>query len=269
MSKIELVIVPDLYTSYGKLTTYLEKRDYTDLFINQPIHLQKYISKLIVGASYREIINRIRAQKLIPEPVNSWRYPLEPLLTALPKLRGKLNLHCYVTPNYHRLRIGKASELALLTLRSNVTRDINVSAWKNNIRDWLKEKPRERKREADFIHHQAGEKSICVLNSTGKKLESLLKEKGHTVITKKLEDCYHPNPLQTLENKLTRKDGMPQEEIENLIRKQLEYIRDYVLKNQNLDQAHWKWSWDKFPDVKKRYDTEDVEMLGRIRLIKL
>lgn len=272
MSRIDLIVVPDLYTSYRQLATYLEQRDYTDFFLSQPMHLEDFLLDLAQGMSYREFINRIRSQKLIPEPVNSWRYPLEPLLTSLHNLKSKkegLTLHCYVSPSYHRLRMGKASELALLTLRSNITQKIDVQAWKTTILDWLDEKPKELIKEADFIDQKVEERAVCVLSSHGKRLQTLLKEKGHTVTRKKIEECYHPKPLRILEDRLKKDGKIDPEEIRDLIKNQLEYIQDYVFKHQNLDQAHWKWSWDKFSDVRKRYDPQDIEMLGHIRLIEL
>jgi hypothetical protein len=109
MSRIDLILVPDLYTSYRQLATYLEERDYTDFFLNQPMHLEDFLLDLTPGTGYREFINRIRYEKLLSEPVNSWRYPLESLLTSLHNLKSKnegLTLHCYVSPSYHRLRMG-------------------------------------------------------------------------------------------------------------------------------------------------------------------
>ncbi|MFW6117765.1 MAG: hypothetical protein ACOC6G_04185 [Thermoproteota archaeon] len=272
MSRIDLIIVPDLYTSYRQLTTYLEQEDYTDFFLSQPMHLEDYLLDLTQGMGYREFINRIRSQKLIPEPVNSWRYPLEPLLTSLPALKNEqedLTLHCYISSSYHRLRMAKASELALLTLRSNITQKIDVQAWKTTIQEWLNQKPKELPKEVDFIDQKAGEKPVCVVSSNGRILQNLLKEKGHTVTRKKVEQCYHPKPLRILEDRLKKEGEISQEEIKELIKEQLEYIQDYVFKYQNLDQAHWKWSWDKFSDVRGRYDPQDIEMLGHIRLMEL
>lgn len=272
MSRIEIFVVPDLYTSYRKLVTHLAQSDCEELFLNQPKNLEQFLLDLAKGSSYKEVINQIKEEELIPELVNSWRYPVEPLLTSLPDLKTKkerLTIHCYIDPGYHTLRIDKASEIARLTLRSNITGKMDTEEWETAVRDWLNEKPEELEKEADFIDRRAEEKTVCVSGYDGKSLQKLLKEKNHAVTRTEVEEVYHPKPLHTLENELEKNDQIKREHIKEFIKRHIEYVKGYILRNKNLDQAHWKWSWNNFSDVRERYNPQVIEMLGHIRLIEL
>lgn len=130
MSRIEIVVVPDLYTSYRKSVGHLEESGYEHLFLNQPKDLELHLSAIAANQlTYGDLTHRIREEELIPEPIDSWRYPVEPLLKSLPRMKDKnedLTIHCYVNSGYHKLRIEKASEVARLTLHSDITGRVEV-----------------------------------------------------------------------------------------------------------------------------------------------
>jgi hypothetical protein len=72
-----------------------------------------------------------------------------------------------------------------------------------------------------------------------------LKEKGNSVNLTNIEELYHPTPLEILEERLAKED-VPNEEVEKLIREHLEYVKDYILKSRNRDQAYYQWLCTKF-----------------------
>lgn len=264
-------MVPDLYTSYRKSVGHLEESGYEHLFLNQPKDLEPHLSAIAANQlTYVDLIHRIREEELIPEPIDSWRYPVEPLLKSLPRMKDKnedLTIHCYVNSGYYKLRIEKASEVARLTLRSNITGRVEVKEWKTSIINWLNKKTEELGREADLISERAGKRAVCISGYDGKGLEKLLKGKGHEATRKEMEEFYRPKPIETLEGKLEKsKDKTPKDQIKNLIKQHLKYVKDYVLKNRTCDQAYWKWAFDNFSDVAERYCLEEIEMLGYISL---
>lgn len=271
MSRIEILVVPDLYTSYRKSVEHLEESSYRDLFLNQPRDLEQHLSAVARNKlTYGDLIHKIMEEELIAEPIDGWRYPVEPLLKSLPRLKAKnkeLTIHCCVNPAYYRLRIEKASELARLTLRSNMTGRVEVEEWKTTIMDLVNKKPEELEREVGVIDRRAGERAVCISGYDGKSLEELLSEEGHEVTRIEVEEFYHPKPLERLEGKLEKSRGKtPEEEIKTLVREHLSYVKDFILQNRTRDQAYWKWAFDNFPDVAERFGLEEIEMLRHIAL---
>ena len=231
MSKIEIFAVPDLYTSHRKLIERLERSSLLDLFLNQPKDLEPYLTALARDElSYGDLIQRIREDQLIPEPIDSWRYPVEQLLKSLPRLKGRnreLRIHCYVNPDYHKALNEKASEVARLTLRSNITGRIEVEEWETNILDWLGKKCEELEKEADLIGEGLREQAVCVTGYDGKVLEELLTRRGHEVTWRSVEEFYHPKPMEALGRNLEKSRGSrPKKETRNLIMEHLKYVKE-------------------------------------------
>ena len=81
---IEILAAPNLRTSYMKIAERLKELDHDSLFLNFPENLKPLIRDLVKNRlSYRAFIEEIRKRKLVPEPIDGWRYTAEPLLKSL------------------------------------------------------------------------------------------------------------------------------------------------------------------------------------------
>jgi len=264
---IAILAAPNLRTSYVKIAERLKGLDYDALFLNLPENLEPLVRDLVEKRlSYGALIEEVRERKLVPEPVTGWRYTAEPLLKSLTgaKLhKSGLELYCYKDVNYNIISASISGKIALLTFRAQITGKVNIEDWKRIFRKGIECEREALKREVDSIDEKAGHECSCVSGLGGENLERFLKEKGHSVNLTNIEEFYHPTPLEILEERLAKEDD-PNEEVEELIREHLEYVRDYILKSRNRDQAYYQWVYDKVPSLRPKIDSEEIKHLDAL-----
>ncbi|MDH5688570.1 MAG: hypothetical protein OEZ48_12015, partial [Candidatus Bathyarchaeota archaeon] len=131
---IAILAAPNLRTSYMKIAERLKGLYCDSLFLNFPENLEPLVRDLVENRlSYRAFIEEIRKRKLVPEPINGWRYTAEPLLKSLIEaklLKSGLQLYCYKDVNHNMISANIAGKIALLTFRANMTGKIDIEDWK-------------------------------------------------------------------------------------------------------------------------------------------
>ena len=123
MSRINVLIVPNLRTSSSKAAEILRSSSYRMVFLNFPSNLQSLISEYASGhLTLQNLIRKIESLRLIPEPISSWLYLNEPLLEALSSLRKPVNVYCYGDVDYCHILAETSAKIARLTLKVSITR---------------------------------------------------------------------------------------------------------------------------------------------------
>jgi hypothetical protein len=262
---IKILVVPNLRTSHMKAVRYLkEEPTYDKLFLDFPENLEPLVKALAKGElSYRDFFGEVRERRLVPEPIEGWRYTAEPLLKSMPELRRRkpeLELYCYKDVRDTKRFVEMATEIAQLTLRANVTRKINVEDWRNILREGLSYKREALNNEVCFIYERTSHNSTCTSGMDGGRLEQRLAERGYQVSLTTVEEWYHPTPLEILEERLAKGDILD-EEVEELVKGHLEYVRNYILTRKNRDQAYYQWVYDKVPKLREKIDPKEIEYL--------
>jgi hypothetical protein len=256
---IEILVAPNLRTSWIKVVKRLEKGDYDMLFLNFP----KNLEDLIVELAYdklpsQDLIEEVRDKGLLPEPIGAWSYTAEPLLEFLAGIKYDkpyLEIRCYKDPNYTRIFADTASEIASLAFEARVTNKIKVEDWKLVLAKRIDRKLEALDSEAELIGANTIGDCACLSGLDGRGLEIRLVE--HDVKLVYIDEWYHPTPLQILEEKLAKGD-VPYEEAEKLIKGHLEFV-DYVLKSEDRDQAYYRWAYDKIPSIRRKIDFGEIE----------
>jgi len=261
---IQVLATPNLRTSYMKVVDYLKRLSCEALFLNFPENLELLIRDLVKNRlSYRAFIEEVRERKLVPEPIEGWRYTAEPILKALAEARlrkAKLECHCYADPRYTKLSLDVSSEIATLTLRANIGREIDLEDWRSILLKGISLRRDALNKEADSIHEKAIGECSCVSNLDGENLEQRLTEKGHKTNLINVEEFYHRAPLEMLEERLAKGD-ISNEEAEKLVRDHLDYVKNYILTSRNRDQAYYKWVYEKVPSLREKIDSTEVRHL--------
>jgi len=261
---IAILAAPNLRTSYMKIAERLKGLYCDSLFLNFPENLEPLVRDLVENRlSYRAFIEEIRKRKLVPEPINGWRYTAEPLLKSLIEaklLKSGLQLYCYKDVNHNMISANIAGKIALLTFRANMTGKINIEDWKKIFNRGIYCEREALRKEVDSIDEKASHECSCVSGLGGENLGRCLTERGHSVSLTNIEEFYHPTPLEILEERMAKED-MPNEEVEELIREHLEYVKDYILKSKNRDQAYYQWVYDKVPSLRPKIDSEEIKHL--------
>ncbi|MEM2767594.1 MAG: hypothetical protein QXQ47_04710 [Candidatus Bathyarchaeia archaeon] len=224
----------------AKATSLIMEADYDTVFVNFPHNLQSIVlSYASERISFRDFVNMVKSERLIPEPVNMWLYLNQPILESLPLLQKRnARIFCYRDVDDFHLSMENASKIANLTLKVNVTGKVDVEEWIKTIRQAVNLSSVDL--EAEFIGCKAEGKSICVTDLFGWKLVKRIKEFGHRVSVRCVEKLYYMKPVETLEILLERGKLTPQD-AEQLIREHAKFVRDYVLSTENIDEAYFSW----------------------------
>jgi len=266
---IEILVAPNLRTSYMKMVKHLRELSYDSLLLNFPENLEPLVREIVENRlCYKAFIEEVREQKLVPEPIDGWRYTAEPLLKSLADLklrRHKIECYCYKDTKYTRFSADTASKIALLTLRASITKKIDLEDWKNILRDATKHKREALEEEVDSIHEKSSNECSCASGLDGDQLEQCLIERGRRVNLTNIEEFYHPTPLEILEERLAKGD-MPDKEAEELIKNHLEYVKNYILTSKNRDQAYYQWVYDNVPSLRPKIDPEEIRHLDVLLL---
>ncbi|MBC7129656.1 hypothetical protein H5T51_00355 [Candidatus Bathyarchaeota archaeon] len=238
MAEIHLFIVPALRSSARKAAELVKSQEYDVIFLNFPRNLQSLISDHVLGKiTLIQALNRIKAEKLIPEPLNAWLYLNEPIIEALAGI-SKAEVYCYGDVDYHHMIAEAATKIASLTARAGATGKIDPEEWTRILKEY---KMFEASRfEAETISIKAKGHSLCLTGLSGWKIAKHLRSMGHKVKVQCVERLYVFKPLEVLDA-LMEHNRLSPEVAERLIWCHVNFIRDYVLTSENLDEAYSKW----------------------------
>lgn len=228
MAEIHILIVPNLRSSHEKAAMIIKSSLYDTIFLNLPRSLQSLISKRGKMSS-NEFMEKLKL--FLPEPTNAWIYLFEPILKAISEVKSEV--YCYLEDFEE---IAKNSmEIAILTLRANITGKIRLEEWLNFL------KPLPLDSSIEFIAYRAKGRCLCISNLSGWTIARRIKNYGHEVFLKCVESFYRLKPLETLSILLERGKINP-EIAECLIKEHIKFINEYVLKSSNLDEAYFSWA---------------------------
>ena len=248
MSRIDVLIVPNLRTSSSKAAEILRSSNYRIVFLSFPSNLQSLISEYTSGRlTLRNLIRKIESLRLIPEPISSWLYLNEPLLEALSSLRKPVNVYCYGDVDYCHILAETSAKIARLTLKVSITGRVDVEEWIRTLKECCR--PEILETEADFIGYKAEDESLCITGISGWRIAKHIKKLGHQVRVRCVERLYHFKPLEILMfligmGRLTHRSAT------NLIREHVKFVREYLLISKDLDEAYFSWIRRRRKDIR-------------------
>ncbi|MCS7114747.1 MAG: hypothetical protein RMJ15_09100 [Nitrososphaerota archaeon] len=240
MAEVCVLMVPSLRSSMAKAASLIVEADYDVVFINFPYNLQSIVlSYASEHLSLNDLVNVIKSERLIPEPINTWLYLNQPILETLPTLQKRnAKIYCYRDVDNFHMSMENATKIANLTLKVNVTGKVDVEEWIKTVMPPLNLSSTDL--EAEFIGFKAEGKSVCITGIFGWKLAKRIKGFGHKVSVKCVEKRYYMRPVETFEILLERGKLTPQN-AEQLIKEHAKFVRDYVLNTGDIDEAYFTW----------------------------
>jgi hypothetical protein len=123
---------------------------------------------------------------------------------------------------------------------------IDKEKWLKQLFEEIKFDNELNKKTLNIIENEAIKfnKSICISDFNGCFLEEKLSEKFEVELIYSIIP-YFFTPLAILKRKLILKEKLNDYEIEKLIFQQIDYIKNYVLLSDNIDEAYYKWVSEK------------------------
>jgi hypothetical protein len=250
MSKIEILMVPDLRSSVVKAVHLLEARcDVGLLLLDFPETLEIKLSKLAdYETSYEELITMIRRERILPEPLESWTYLAEPILRALPRLRlvrPELEIRCHVPAEAPFSYSEDSLEIARLAYRAKATGKIDAEEWRHTIKRVL-DRTRRFFDEAvsRILLGTPDHDAVCLAGLDAFRLKQRIGKYRRNVVVKTVEPFYHRTPLETLYSLLSGGD-LSDDRLSTLALAYVEYLYQYVIRSRHRDEAYNRWVAEK------------------------
>jgi len=267
VSRIRILITHNLRLPNIMISNEIvNSNDYDTLFLNLYEELEPHVKELSQGKiAYEDFAKRISNSRIALQPVNSWLYPLEPIIRAIRKIgRRGINVYCYKDYKYEKRIHEITTEITILTAKSKIFGKINVEEWKRKIKERALIVDEALKVEARKIHAKSMGLSICISNPSGYRLGEILSRMGNEVQVEEAMGCYYPTPLEEMEIKL-RSMELSDDEIKKYVKEHLEYVEKYVLTSENIDQAYYKWLYDKHPELRDAISLYEIEILKNLK----
>jgi len=239
------VTAPELRDFSVKIANYLQKAGYDGLFLPFSKELKEYLAQFGEGIPYDYVMNELKKSKLLPEPIKAWEYSAEPILRALPQIKrinSDLQAYCYGDPFYEKTLVEILVESTILTLKSSITGEIETEKWRKLLLQEHWHRKEALQKEIEFIVVKAGQHgiSVCVSGSNGIYIASELEEEGYKTRVTRIGETFSPTPLDVLRKEINTPE-ISDERIKELVLLHIKYIKEYVLRSQNPDQAYRKW----------------------------
>ncbi len=246
MARVEVLLIPDLRRSVEKAIRFLESKSVLDLLLlDFPQTLERSVSKLAeYEISYEEFIRRIRRERTLPEPLESWTYLAEPILRVLPRLKltkPELEVRCYTPAEAPFSYSEDALKIARLAYRAKATGKLDASHWKNTIMMILtRTRTYFEKAVTNVLLRARGRDVICFAGLDAFRLKRRIAEYLDRVTVRSIEPLYHRTPLEILLSCASRGD-VNDDQVSMLALAHVEYLYEYVLRSRDRDEAHDRW----------------------------
>ena len=255
MVKIRILVLPNhIRTASRRVAEYLKRASYDTLFLNFSRSIESYVRELAEGAPYNYMLERIKELKLIPEPFKIWEYGAEPILKTLRGILHKkpgLQIYCYGDPSFSLISAETSERVTMMIFRACSTEKINANEWKEVAESVLKFGEKAIEKEINYIlkNIKEGEEIICIAGFNGKHLKRLLKNEGYDVSLTYMYVPYYFTPLEILIGEMQRAAAkgfsISLERVKELAKYQIEFVREYVILNEDYEKAYRKWVHDK------------------------
>lgn len=268
MNKIKIVIAPNLKLPNIRIAEQIIRSiEHDNILIHTYEELEPQVKALADGRiAYEKFIENISKSRLALQPIGSWLYSLDPILKAIErikKINSNVEVYCYKDLRSEMKLHEISAQIFILTAKSKILGKINLKDWKKTLKQRITLRNRILETEAYKIHEKAQGESLCTAGSSGFMLGEKLSQMGHKVELEDFMEEYYPTPLEELETKLSTGE-VSDEETKVYIKEYLNYIENYILKSDNLDQAYYQWLYDNHPSIRSKISLEEIKFLSSI-----
>ena len=262
MNRVSVLAVPKLRRSFMKAASRLQQAKYNAILIPIPRTLQTLIEEYVLGAPYELFVEKLRRSKLISEPVAPWKHIIEPLLHTLREMKHEdqlLEIFCYRDSTYEEKRAQTAVKISMLTFNLASTGKIDLNVWREVLESELLTEAEAFEREAEFAVYVVKDypDAVCVSGVKGGPIFKRLRSAGHDAELEYIDLPYYFTPLQILRNEIgleSRGRLLTEDRMKELIQEHVGYVKEYVLKSGDLDEAYLRW----IARYRSRFILEDI-----------
>jgi hypothetical protein len=268
-TSLNLIMVPNLKISTIKAIHYITLKDggYDTFLLNFPEEVESILTDLASDiVSFDEFLNDIISRDIIPDPLTSWLYAMEPIFEALPNLLrtfSNLDIRCYGSKEGEADLMDISNELVHLILRTIITERVDHKLWRETITRSLRLTTEIVEGNSENILKKAGKNSIGIVDIGSFTLQRILEEEGMNTKVLYIEKPYYFTPLAVLERRMAL-GPVDDDELEELVLKHIEYVRDYIYRFRTRDRAHYEWALDMMTWPKLVIERRELDLLDNL-----
>ena len=245
-----------------KAASRLQQTRYNTILIPIPRTLQTFVEEYVSGAPYELFVEKLRRSKLISEPLAPWTRIIEPLLRVLREMKHthrRLDIFCYGDQAYEEKSAQTAVKISMLTFNLASTGKIDLDAWRKALESESLSEAEAFERETSFTVDVVEDypDTVCISGVKGGSIFKRLRSSGHDAQLEYIDLPYYFTPLQILRNEIeleSRGKRLTDDRMEELIRQHARYVREYILKSSDLDEAYLQW----IATYRSRFISEDT-----------
>jgi hypothetical protein len=242
--KLLIWISPKLKNAYIQLSKSLKSILTNLILLPFPKCMTIFLKELINGVPYKYFLKKIEEEKIFFSS-NTFNYFYEDIIKVcreLKKINPDIELVCYKEDENEFFQIQSAIKISILTFRAVSRSKVCLDEWLLALIENLKKTEEYLRRELEFIEQKLKEykKALCIAGFEGEYYFKYLKNKL-PVELRYFALPYHFTPLETLSTLLNLKKNLNFERMMKLVNLHIDYIRNYVTRCDNLDEAYEKW----------------------------
>jgi len=173
----------------------------------------------------------------------------EPIVSCAYRLaREGVKVVCYLEAEELERERGLAARIAQLVLRASIKRvdDRDLEDWLQALDEYGSGGRRLADRVVDLLRAIEGSTAIILTGLEGLWLAREMRGRGLEVAVRVVGTPYLRSPLEVMIIKRSRGE-LTADELRGLISEYVDYVRNYVLKYEDLEEAHKKWALERAP----------------------
>ena len=173
----------------------------------------------------------------------------EPIVTCVDRLvREGVKVVCYLEFEELEKERELATKVAQLVLRASIKKvdDRDLEEWLRALDEYGGGGQRMVDRVANLLRAVGGSAAIILTGLEGLWLAKEIRSRGFEVAVEVVGVPYLRSPLEVMIIKRSRGE-LAIDELRELISDYVDYVRNYVLKYEDLEEAHKKWALERAP----------------------
>jgi hypothetical protein len=173
----------------------------------------------------------------------------EPIVSCIDQLVEEgIEVVCYLEAEELEREQELATRVAQLVLRASIKRidEHDLNEWFRVLDEYGGEGWRRVDYVAELLNFAEGSRAIILAGLEGLWLAKELRSRGYEVAVRVVGTPYLRSPLEVMIIKHSRGE-LTADELKSLISDYVDYVRNYVLRYEDLEEAHKKWAFERAP----------------------
>ncbi len=173
----------------------------------------------------------------------------EPVASCVDRLvREGVRVVCYLEAEELERERGLAARVAQLALRASIKKidDRDIRDWLQVLDEYRGGAQRTVDRMVDLLRAIEGSAAIVLTGLEGLWLAKELRSRGLEIVVRVVGVPYLRSPLEVMIIKHSRGE-LTTDELRRLVSDYVDYVRNYVLRYEDLEEAHKRWALEKAP----------------------